>query len=59
MQKSECFVAMPSMGRSDNALLVFRWLFRLVPMILYYPKVPFLSLEGAIGMSGKPHWNES
>ena len=50
---------MPSMGRADNPFEVFQWLFRLVPMILYYPKVPFLSLEGAIGMSGKPHWNES
>ena len=46
---------MPSMGRADNALLVFRWHFRLVPMALYPPKVPSLSLEGAIGKSGKQY----
>ena len=32
------FVKMPSMGCADNALLVFRWHFRVVPMALYPPK---------------------
>ena len=31
------FVKMPSMGCADNALLVFRWHFRVVPLALYPP----------------------
>ena len=30
-------VRVPSMGCPDNALLVFRWHFRVVPMALYPP----------------------
>ena len=37
-KKTSGFEAMPSMGRADNALLVFRWHFRVVPMALYPPK---------------------
>ena len=48
---------MPSMGCPNNALLVFQWHFRLVPMILYPPKVPFLSLVSAIPSPRKCYRN--
>ena len=57
-KNGKCFVAMLSMGRPDNALLVFRWHFRLVPIIPWGGKVPFLSLEGAIGTTVIPYRNE-
>ena len=58
MENGKYFVAMLSMGCPDNALLVFRWHFRLVPIIPWGGKVPFLSLEGAIGTTVIPYRNE-
>ena len=43
-----CFVAMPSMGRADNALPVFRWHFRDEGMALYPPKPLSERVEDAV-----------
>ena len=48
---------MPPSGCSDNVFEVFRWLERLVPISVYPPKVPFLSLETAIPFPRKPYRN--
>ena len=50
-----CFVEMPSMGRADNALLVFRWHFRIVPMVLYPPKGLSERVEGAMPCHRRRH----
>ena len=48
---------MPPSGCSDNAFELFQWLEQLVPISGYPPKVPFLSLESAIGTTVKLYLN--
>jgi hypothetical protein len=43
------------MGRADNALLVFRWHFRIVPMVLYPPKGLSERVEGAMPCHRRRH----
>ena len=48
-------VPMPSMGRPDTALPVFRWHFRDEGMALYPPKVPSERVEDAMSCPRRRH----